>query len=952
MKKTKSILKKLFAGLVIVIALAIISLLVITKLIDDKGIKEIIAARIYEYTGKELQVRGKVETYMFPSPHVMLTKVRLGDLFAADSIDIKLSTALLYTGGVEIRGITLNKPKLLLEKTETGNSWDLSNESHEALKDNRTGINIGSLTVVNGSIEYVDQINRKSVALDNITLVSDIDGLEKAVTLRAETNINKVPFHFNITADKLSALYLPAQTSPIEIVISQDEKSKFTFKGTANLHSGVKGDVSLETDHLQRWQTLIESMIKRNLVVYDVDEKSKDEKKHAVLTTKMEMSDKGYKFNNTNFEVGNSKGTLELGITKEKENYNVDLNVAIDELHKEEIVYFVKYLAKDETLRPVQEDEDDFGSISPQAGEDSVIIPKDAETRDFEVIAGLPKNIDAYIDITAKNFVNEGKKINDIKIAAQMVEGEIVISQAVAQFPGESQTVAFGLIKKGYQGLTFDGSIESAGKSFRDAVAPLLPKLEIPKKGLGTFKAKSNVYISSKEIRFSEMDTIVESSRATGALIIYFEDIPKVDSAIHLYSIDFDKLIGSTDTKIIPDLSKAAVDEFSEQARPLINVEWLKNIGVILTSKIEIDYYQALGKIGKKATLGLTLQDNFLRFSDIKADYNNHTIAGNFELKSDTEIPNLSLKLNMDRLNLSDYVTLPLDFEAKDEKEAAKKKKEIFAKTLSLPELQLFNGDVNLSIGTLTYKDFLLPKFKFKGTLTDGMLTSENLSTEVWGGKLDTSLNVVGGAVPAMSATFILTTVDIAEFLKIFTPINNISGKLSLTGSLSLTGINIKSMLATATGNMTVAARDITVGQFDLPGIIKAVATVRSVADIVNVARLALPGGRTDFYAVDGALVIKEGIAEIPGIVARTQLSDASIKGKLNFFEEAIDLLINFNLVSLADKDLPTLGMKLTGPIVDPQIILDTKSLEEYVAKKTTNKILQRENLSAPKVQQ
>ena len=944
MARAGSIVKKLLITLITSVVLVVGVLVGITQMIDNDGIKNVIIDRVHKHTGREMQVEGNVHTFIFPTPHVLLERVKLGNMFTAESIDVQLSVAVLLTGKVELGGLTINNPELTLEVKDGKRNWEKAEERHEEKGDASTGINIGYLALNGGKINYRNEDEKLEVTVDGIQLNAYSGGLASEMESNGQFTLDKTPYNFSMKLEHMLNAWEKAEGAAAEISITHQEDS-LKFKGAAGL-SGLKGTVAVDAKHIAPWHRLFSSVF---MLRQPVELESNEPALSLKINGDVEASANNYGLKNGQFALGKSTGKLDFTATREELSV-LTIGIAMQELHLADVDYFLQQMKGDQ----LQENSKKQEAVT--ALEEEQLQQEDAvrKAKEFEVIQGLPKNVEMAFNLEAKKLFNGDVAMDNVKVQAEMSDGEIVISQAVVNLPGDAQAVLFGLVKKGYQGLTFEGSIEGGGKSFHEAMKPVFTSISLPKEGMGAFRGKANLYVSTSEARFSESDLVIDTSRMTGAVIAYFEDFPRIDAALRLYSIDFNKLLGSWGIELFPAAKEVVDKELFEDTGPKLNLEWLKKIPATITCKTEIDYFLMGKYIGKKAAFHLGLGGGQLQVSKLTGDYNNMPIAGDFTLKAEELGARVDVALTAGALNTADY--LPKD-DAADAATTTAENKAIlereWSKSLTnMPYLNAFNSNFDVRFQSLTHKGVLFPNFSARGKLEGGILTVDSLNTGLLEGTVDATASITAGAVPALSSNFVLKSVNVQEVLKLLTGVENITGKVSLSGNLSMTGINQDSMMETLAGSLSIAGRDISVGGFDLPGIIRAIAAVRSVADIVNVARLALPGGRTDFYAIDGVFVVKEGLAQTGGVTLKTQVSDGMLTGKFSFSERVLDLLVEFTLNSLGDKDLPSIGMKLKGPIVDPQIILDTKALEEYIAKKTTDRILNRAPAETPKVKQ
>src|SRR6476619_2237400 len=81
------LLLKIGAG---VVALVVIALIAFNMLISASAVRDRVAARLKEQTGRELTVNGSTSLLLMPSPHIVLTDVEIVDPQNRSGADLKV----------------------------------------------------------------------------------------------------------------------------------------------------------------------------------------------------------------------------------------------------------------------------------------------------------------------------------------------------------------------------------------------------------------------------------------------------------------------------------------------------------------------------------------------------------------------------------------------------------------------------------------------------------------------------------------------------------------------------------------------------------------------------------------------------------------------------------------------------------------------------------------------
>jgi AsmA protein len=108
------LLLKIGAGLV---ALVVIALIAVNMLISATAVRDRVAARVKEQTGRELTVNGSTTLLLMPSPHIVLTDVeivdpqnRAGADLKVDRLALDVSFGQLFSREVDAKRVVMERP--------------------------------------------------------------------------------------------------------------------------------------------------------------------------------------------------------------------------------------------------------------------------------------------------------------------------------------------------------------------------------------------------------------------------------------------------------------------------------------------------------------------------------------------------------------------------------------------------------------------------------------------------------------------------------------------------------------------------------------------------------------------------------------------------------------------------------------------------------------------------
>lgn len=247
------------------------------------------------------------------------------------------------------------------------------------------------------------------------------------------------------------------------------------------------------------------------------------------------------------------------------------------------------------------------------------------------------------------------------------------------------------------------------------------------------------------------------------------------------------------------------------------------------------------------------------------------------------------------------------------------------------------NAVIDLNISKLVHKNVTLGNFRLQANISNDLLTFKALTFNYWGGQCSIAGSMYGGKVPGFSISLAFLNGDLHEVLHDLIGRDNITGGLSLSATVSSSGVNYLSWIQQAEGKMVVIGRGVNVKGFNLKGIIDAVNISRTSSDVANSVNMVVGTSNTTF-AVDGNINIKNGMLRTPGMSLRTETIVGNLTGEVRMLKWDMDTTTMFQFPEMSSETIPTMTVQLTGPLDKGELHTDTSSLEAYVAKRIISK--------------
>jgi hypothetical protein len=180
--------------------------------LDPNDYVDLLDAKVQAATGRELKIDGKVGYSLSLRPTIAAERVRLQnapwgsrpDMITAKRIEIQIALLPLLKGNVEVRGLTLIEPDVLLEVGRDGaKNWEFKRKDTGAKQVPETAstqrIEVRRAQIEDGIFTYRDAKAKRTtrVDLNDITLVS----AGNSIDLKGTGSLNAVPIEIDGNVD-------------------------------------------------------------------------------------------------------------------------------------------------------------------------------------------------------------------------------------------------------------------------------------------------------------------------------------------------------------------------------------------------------------------------------------------------------------------------------------------------------------------------------------------------------------------------------------------------------------------------------------------------------------------------------------------------------------------------------------------------------------------------------
>lgn len=535
---------KVLAAIASILVLLIAAVLVGPSFIDWNDYKADIAGQVKNLTGRDLVINGDIRIAVLPALAVSASDVSLSNLPAAGtpemvrlkSVEVRIALAPLLGGQVKVETVKLVEPVINLEvladgrknwvfgppaEDKDGDSGQSGGGGGPAAASAEPSVVLDDFTIVGGTLVYQDAVGGVSERVDAINARVEAASLQGPFRTTGALTARNIPLDFDLSTGEV----MQGRSVPFNAVV------KVEPGGTALQSNGTviglddqprfKGNVKFDSGNLAAL-----------LALAGVDGLPGILAQSFGLSGALTASAKGAEMKDFKLAMNGTQASGDIA---------VDLGDMIDTAVRLSIksIDLDKWLEKTAVPTPPAAPATGKAENSPAGTTTAKAAGKD--TADKTGAMALPANLSGSLILSADSVAYRGGLIRDLLINAELGDGEVIISQVSAQFPGGSDMAVFGTVSLKEGTPKFGGEIETTINDLRGVMKWLGTDFAgVPADRLRKMRIASKVTATPKQVQVSGLDLQFDSSRLTGAVTVALRKRPSFGASLVLDRINID----------------------------------------------------------------------------------------------------------------------------------------------------------------------------------------------------------------------------------------------------------------------------------------------------------------------------------------------------------------------------------------------------------------------------
>lgn len=534
-----------------------------------------------ELTGLDLYIDGDVEVALLPTPALVVNDVRLAnvagssseDMISLSSLEVRIALGPLLGGQLQVQTIRLVDPIIEIERMADGqfNILKVIPEEEElesaqeteatqpenlsASDEESTGfdIRLENFTIENGALIYRDANSGTFETVESINASIAAASLIGPFESNGSLTIRNFPLTYDLSVGQV----IGGRTLPVGLTLGvAPGKTQTTVTGAiVDLEKSpvFKGKVIGESEKLS---SLLQGLVNAGDLPGMLGQT-------LAFEGELQASQTGTSITDLVVSLGDvvTKGAIETGFG---ETFNVQVDLEASSINMDKWLAMpmakVSDIVEDESVAEPKEEEN--GAITLSLPGKKNEEPKAEKTGNFT----FPQDINAAVSFVAQSMTLKGELIHQARLSAELMNGEMTISQLSAQLPGGSDVAVFGFVTPEGGVPQFEGEVEAQVSDLRRVFSWLgVSPPPVPSDRLRKINFKGELTANSERIRFRNIDFQFDSSNVKGAATVELRQRPSfgVDLTLDKINLDAYMPISKTDQGSSSD-SSAATEVKSE----------------------------------------------------------------------------------------------------------------------------------------------------------------------------------------------------------------------------------------------------------------------------------------------------------------------------------------------------------------------------------------------------
>lgn len=545
-----NVLKKILIGTGVLLVVVLGGALIAPSFIDWNARLPDITRQVKSATGRDLAVDGRLELRVLPTPMLTARGVKLGNvpdgqapyMATLDAVEVRVALMPLLSGEVQVERIRLVKPTFAIEKYADGRTnlefqggdgapaRVTEPQSVEAGTTGATaqpggaglGVRLDNFEIIDGTVVYHDVAAGTRETVEDITAQLRAASLEGPFDAQGEARVRGVPLAFEVSLSQIIA----GRTIPINARINAPGGTVVEVSGAAlelELAPRFKGKVKIEGRNLaDLLKAATGDAGALGVLAHDF-----------ALEGAVNATASSGELSELELRLADTRAT---GALMADWDEGVDFNVDLKATRFDADAFLST--AGDGAARSANSQADKAG---PDGTGNSAVAPAPPKNGAAGAGFALPQGVTGVVALSVDAVTFKGGLMRDVRLNAELADGELTLSQFQLQAPGVTDLALFGFVKPQDGQPRFNGDLEIFTADPSGLAAWL--GVQVPEGVAGRVKRvslKSKVSADQDQVTLSNLALTGDRTQVTGGVTVALRARPSFGADLSIDGLNLD----------------------------------------------------------------------------------------------------------------------------------------------------------------------------------------------------------------------------------------------------------------------------------------------------------------------------------------------------------------------------------------------------------------------------
>jgi uncharacterized protein involved in outer membrane biogenesis len=924
-------LRKLLLALGFAVLAVLAAAVAAPWLIDAGQYRDELARRVSAASGREVAIDGPVAFVLLPSPRVRASDVRIVAAEAdapatvdARHVELELGWASLFGQALEITHLRVIEPRVVIAASRAPTTGSVP------LLGPIAPVRIERTEIQNGRVVWSDPSAKTPRTIEQLQATILASPLASSIRIAGSAVFSAVPVEFDAVLGDAPA----GRPNPVSLTIGvRPGLARATLRGGYDAAANaLRGKLQIEGGDLF---TVLATVSQVPPALVGVSSQA------FSASGDLNWTASGIAANDLVLQLGDSRATGAINATS-GQTLSIDVALAVTWLDLDKLALLERRAA------PPQRPARSADTAAARVGMNQV-----------QPAAAANPPIDLALDLGVEAVGLNGGTMRQVRLNAVMSRGDLVINQASALLPGETEFTGFAQIALSADTPRIDGSLNARSDNLRGLLEWLgLDTGGVPPGRLRRFDGQARIEGTPARVELTGVNIAFDSTKATGALAVALGSRVGIGADIKVDQINVDAYALSADARAGKDrppllerfdanvtlaaqtatwagepLNGAAVDALLQGGDIVVRSATVSDV-----AGARVEMRGKITSVARRASTALDVAvdaadaSRLLRLVDLAPFAPTPlSLRGRLRLEPGGDMA-------LDEIDLR-YGEMRLAGRARLAGAPRRLAVDLTAGALALdalPRIAADGGgapglDAVIAAETLSWGAYRVSGARIEAHFDDGVASALDANGKMFGGALDFTARSETADRGKLGGSLTLRGADLAVGLASLLGTDAISGRSDVRAAFSVPARFGTDIWAGLSGSLELTAREGAIAGIDLPLMRDLLDPNDPPADIVSLLGAGLHGGATPFSALDATARVEQGSLTIESLRVVTPVGEATGSGGADLGRGTVDLTMT---VPIRDGGVPPVQLHVKGRVDEARVALDFSNLQRYLSRR------------------